>query len=104
MLIMPNSNVPAIAWDRAELAEMEEVVGLYGKTYHFWQVDRGDTLPLGPPQLMGSYTSAEVVPWEKIKDRDERYGVSTDEKREQRSGIENVSVHEDADQSWKSGK
>lgn len=27
-----------------------------GKTFHMWQYDRGDTLPLGPPQLMMSFT------------------------------------------------
>lgn len=34
-------------WEKVELAAMQEVMGLYGKTWHFWQVDRGDTLPLG---------------------------------------------------------
>jgi hypothetical protein len=29
----------------------------YGKTFHTWQVDRGDVLPLGPPQLMMSATA-----------------------------------------------
>jgi hypothetical protein len=26
---------------------MKGVVNLYGKTWHFWQVDKGDELPLG---------------------------------------------------------
>ncbi len=26
---------------------MNEVIGLYGKTWHFWQVDKGAQLPLG---------------------------------------------------------
>ncbi|RDL39566.1 uncharacterized protein BP5553_03906 [Venustampulla echinocandica] len=56
MLIMPNSNVPEALWEKAETAEMKEVKGLWGKTYHFWQVDRGDTLPLGKPELMMSAT------------------------------------------------
>ncbi|RQM07800.1 hypothetical protein DH86_00000670, partial [Scytalidium sp. 3C] len=71
MLIMPNSNVPDVAWNKAETAEMEEIVGLYGKTYHLWQVDRGDEVPLGVPQLMGSYTRHDQVPWGKVKERDE---------------------------------
>jgi len=101
MLIMPNSNVPAAVWDKAEQAEMEEIVGLYGKTYHFWQVDRGDKIPLGEPQLMASFTSDEQVPWDKVKDRDMRYGVDTTKKREQRQYITPVDVHPDADQCWK---
>lgn len=52
MLIMPNLYVPNAVWEIAETAEMKEVVGLYGKTYHFWQVDKGDTLPLEPTQLI----------------------------------------------------
>ena len=31
----------------AEAAEMSKLVDTYGKTWHTWQVDRGDTLPLG---------------------------------------------------------
>ena len=61
MLIMPNPNIPGKVWEFAETEEMKEVVGLYGKTYHFWQVDRGDTLPLGKPELMMSFTKDEQV-------------------------------------------
>jgi hypothetical protein len=61
MLIMPNSNVPNAVWEIAETEEMKEVIGLYGKTYHFWQVDRGDMLPLGKPELMMSFTRDEQV-------------------------------------------
>ena len=35
--------------DTAELVEMRKLVDTYGKTWHTWQVDRGDTLPLGEP-------------------------------------------------------
>jgi hypothetical protein len=61
MLIMPNPNVPNAVWEIAETEEMKEVIGLYGKTYHFWQVDNGDTLPLGKPELMMSFTKPEQV-------------------------------------------
>ncbi len=37
MLIMPNPNVPSAIWEIAEMEEMKEVVGLFGKTYHFWR-------------------------------------------------------------------
>ena len=35
-----------------ERTEMADLVDTYGKTIHTWQVDRGDTLPMGaPPDL-----------------------------------------------------
>lgn len=34
----------------------KQVATTYGKVFHFWQFDRGDTLPLGLPQLMMSFT------------------------------------------------
>ena len=34
-------------WEKTETAAMQEVVGLYGKTWHCWQIDRGDEIPLG---------------------------------------------------------
>jgi len=33
----------------AEDLEMKKLINTYGKTFHTWQVDRGDTLPLGNP-------------------------------------------------------
>jgi hypothetical protein len=61
MLIMPNPNVANAVWEVAETEEMKQVIGLYGKTYHFWQADRGDMLPLGKPELMMSFTKDEQV-------------------------------------------
>ena len=61
MLILPNPRVPDAVWEIAETEEMKSVIGLYGKTFHFWQVDRGDTLPLGMPELMMSFTKSEQV-------------------------------------------
>lgn len=58
---MPNPLIPEGVWEIAETAEMREVVGLYGKTFHFWQVDRGDKLPLGKPELMMSFTRDDQV-------------------------------------------
>ncbi|KAI9646551.1 hypothetical protein NHQ30_004546 [Ciborinia camelliae] len=101
MLILPNPSMPDAAWTRAETQEMQEIAGLYGKTFHFWQTDRGDELPVGRPVLMGSFTGEEQVPWEKVKERDERFGIDTEKKRDARKGIESVDVHEDADQAWK---
>lgn len=60
---MPNPTIPAAVWTMAETEEMKEIAGLYGKTFHFWQTDRGDELPLGMPMLMGSFTEDSQVCW-----------------------------------------
>ena len=96
MLIMPGpQGLPTGIWEEAETKEMEDVVGLYGKTYHFWQVDRGDKLPLGQPQLMMSFTEEEQCPGFKdmLGERDKRYGVSSQEKKEKREYIAEPEVH-----------
>lgn len=93
MLIMPGpAGVPTAGWEVAETKEMEEVIGLYGKTYHFWQVDRGDKLPLGGPELMGSFTSKEQLPEGLLAERDARYGISSEQKKEKRGYIEEPEV------------
>ena len=60
MFIMPYPNIPNVVWEIAEVEEMNEVIGLYGKTFHFWRVDRGDVLPLGKLELT-SFTRNEQV-------------------------------------------
>jgi hypothetical protein len=35
-----------------EVPLMNEIADTYGKTWIFWQTDRGDALPLGEPKLM----------------------------------------------------
>src|SRR3954454_11782789 len=64
MLVMPQPSiyVPQTAWEKAETAEMGEVIHLYGKVYHLWQVDKGHKLPLGKPELMTSITAASQIP------------------------------------------
>lgn len=60
MLIMPQPSlfVPQAAWEKAETAEMEDVIELYGKVYHLWQVDKGHKIPLGEPKLMTSFSES----------------------------------------------
>ncbi|KAJ5939062.1 Peptidase S26A signal peptidase I [Penicillium verhagenii] len=101
MLIMPAPAVmPTAVWEAAETSEMEDVAPIYGKTYHFWQVDRGDVVPMGPPQLMGSFTSHESVKQscpggldELLRERDERFGVDHKAKAKKREGIAEVEKH-----------
>ncbi|QQK44043.1 Peptidase S24/S26A/S26B [Penicillium digitatum] len=107
MLVMPApAGVPDAVWEAAETAEMHDVAPIYGKTYHFWQVDRGDPVPLGPPQLMGSFVSNESVKMAHpagldslLEDRNKRYGVDHRQKAKKREGIKPVEKHPDAD-SW----
>ena len=42
MLVMLSpAGVPNAVWEAAGMAEMRDVIPLYGKVYHFWQVDQG---------------------------------------------------------------
>ncbi|KAF2663650.1 DUF1264-domain-containing protein [Microthyrium microscopicum] len=104
MLIMPKpAAIPEIVWEAPEGKEMEDVVTWYGKVYHLWQVDRGDKVPLGEPQLMTSFTNDSHFPqFEKeLRDRDARFGSDFKVKKEARKGIEVPEIHGDADQAWK---
>ncbi|PSS18274.1 hypothetical protein M430DRAFT_58512 [Amorphotheca resinae ATCC 22711] len=40
---------------------MKWIINLYGKTWHFWEVDAGHEFPMGYPHLMGSVTRADQV-------------------------------------------
>ena len=94
MLIMPGPDgLPTGVWEQAETKEMEDVVGLYGKTYHFWQVDRGDELPLGGPELMMSFTQTPPGFTELVGDRDRRFQVDHKRKAEKRQYIEEPEIH-----------
>lgn len=96
MLILPGpEGLPQGVWEAAETKEMEQVVGLYGKTYHFWQVDRGDKLPLGQPQLMISFTeNAQLSGFkDKLIDRNERFSVDCEAKKAKRSYIAEPEIH-----------
>ncbi|KAK2597551.1 hypothetical protein N8I77_012330 [Diaporthe amygdali] len=106
MLVMPQPSalVPQAAWERAEAAEMEDVVELYGKVYHLWQVDKGHKIPLGEPKLMTSFTKPEQMPdFEKVVgERDARFaGVDWKRKKEIREYIKEPEIHPDADATWK---
>ncbi|KAJ4828830.1 Oil body-associated protein 1A [Turnera subulata] len=65
--------------------DLEKVAKTYGKTIHFWQVDKGDNLPLGLPQLMMSLTRDAQLYDELAQDVGKRYGVSFEKEREKRA-------------------
>ncbi|KAJ6508994.1 hypothetical protein C8R45DRAFT_969541 [Mycena sanguinolenta] len=98
MLIMPGPQILSSAWEVAETKEMEDVITLYGKTYHLWQTDRGDALPLGKPELMMSFTREGQFDFDKhVGDRDARFGVDYRTKKAAREEIEVPVIHPDAD-------
>lgn len=93
MLIMPQGILPEAAWEAVENKEMEQVVELYGKVYHLWQVDRGDKLPMGEPQLMTSYTKDGQLDFEEVRKRDKKFGVDYEKKKEGRQYIKDPEIH-----------
>ncbi|KAJ0489006.1 putative Oil body-associated protein [Helianthus annuus] len=44
-----------------ERKDLEKVAKTYGKTIHFWQVDRGDELPLGLPQGLTGFNEDKAM-------------------------------------------
>lgn len=98
VLIAPN--VPKIA----EHEVMKKLINTYGKTIHTWQIDRGDVLPLGEPQLMMSFTKPEQINWDLVNKRDELLGVSTVETKLNREDIEVPEIVSGADDWYHTGK
>lgn len=103
MLALPvPTGVPNAVWEVAETEEMKEVIELYGKVYHLWQVDKGHELPLGEPQLMTSYTAPGQIDFDTVvADRDKRFGLDSKVKAEKRKDIPEPKIHPDADAAWK---
>ncbi|XP_077212042.1 naphthalene 1,2-dioxygenase subunit alpha (DUF1264) [Tasmannia lanceolata] len=65
--------------------ELEKVCKTYGKVFHFWQVDKGDSLPLGLPQVMMAFTRDGQVSDHLLGDVEKRFDVSFKEEREKRA-------------------
>jgi len=84
--LVPKSMVPNAITDAAEQPAMLELQKTYGKTIHTWAHDKYPDLPLGPPNLMMSYTADGQVDEEMVADRDKRHGLSTKDKRKTREG------------------
>jgi Protein of unknown function (DUF1264) len=88
--------------DIAEHELMEKIAGTYGKTWHTWHTDEQLMLPTGTPMLMMGFTQDGQANERMVADRDARFGISSDEKRMQRSDIRYPLVDTDAD-SWQKG-
>ncbi|KAH9901003.1 DUF1264-domain-containing protein [Cubamyces lactineus] len=81
------SLVPGSAADVAEQPAMLELQKTYGKTIHTWAIDISPELPLGPPNLMVSYTAdGQGPPEHMVQKRDMEWAQDTAAKRELRKG------------------
>lgn len=105
MLVLPKPGFSGHdEWHAAETEAMKQVAGLYGKTWHTWQVDRGDEIPLGSPKLMGSLTREDQIDLDSaLEHRNKEHDVDHKHKakiREQ-AGVKGPGVHENADSWWK---
>ncbi|KAL3641656.1 Oil body-associated protein 1A [Castilleja foliolosa] len=65
--------------------DLEKVAKTYGKVIHFWQVDRGDKLPLGLPQIMMALTRDGQLYDNLAQDMEKRCNISFAEERENRA-------------------
>jgi uncharacterized protein DUF1264 len=77
--------------EAAEHALMSKKVNSYGKTWHVWKTDDkgkpADKLPLGMPHLAWSFShDGEITPG-MIETRDQRMGINSAKKREQRADL-----------------
>lgn len=88
--------------EAAEKELMKDLVGTYGKTWHTWQVDRGDKLPLGIPQLMMGFTAEGQADAALVTARDKGYEISSEEKKKDRADIPAPEILPGAD-GWRSG-
>jgi len=92
-------NVPTLV----EYQFMNQFANTYGKSFHFWHIDKGDQLPLGIPQLMMTFTEDDQINPELIKQRDEELRTSTNELKKSRITILPPIIDRNAD-CWKRGK
>jgi len=86
----------------AEKDLMKVLIGTYGKTWHTWQVDRGDKLPLGIPQLMMAFTKDGQLDPKIAAEREKLYATSVAAKKAARADIPDVRVDPGAD-AWQKG-
>lgn len=89
--------------DLAEKEVMKKLVTTYGKTWHTWQIDRGDKLPLGVPKLMMGFTADGQGDPKMIEARDKDQGTNTTKEKENRADIPTHDIAPGAD-AWEKGK
>ncbi len=87
----------------AEHALMSRLVGTYGKTWHTWHTDMDLELPLGVPHLMMAFTADGQADADMVRARDQRLGIDSNERREQRADIPAPAIDPAAD-AWQRGQ
>lgn len=88
--------------DPVEHTLMAELVSTYGKTWHTWHTDRHKSLPLGIPHSMMGFTQDGQMRPELLTERDKHFNISSDQKRQSRADIPDVSIAAGAD-AWERG-
>ncbi|XP_006858585.2 oil body-associated protein 1A isoform X2 [Amborella trichopoda] len=85
--------------------EMEKLCKSYGKAIHFWQIDKGDSLPLGPPSLMYALTTDGQLDTQLAREAEKRFGINLEEERKKREYMKGPDhgIHPLAN-GWSSGK
>lgn len=86
----------------AEKELMAEFAGTYGKTWTLWQVDRGDTLPLGLPKLMMGFRADGQAAPGLIAARDREQHVDTAKVKAERANLPVRPVAPGTD-AWRNG-
>jgi hypothetical protein len=89
--------------DAAEHELMEQLVSTYGKTIHTWHTDQDRELPVGSPMIMMGFTKDGQIKPELVKDRDQRFNISTSEKKANRNDINAPQIDPQAN-AWEKGE
>jgi len=79
---------------------MQDTANTYGKTFHTWEIDRGDKIPTGIPKLMMAFTEDKQLHQELLDKRDKKYGISTEKLKSSRKNLKINPVLSGSDQ-WK---
>jgi len=79
--------------DALERQLMGQKMNSYGKTWHVWMTGHegkpGDQLPLGPAHLAWSFNADGEIQPGMLERRDQKLGINTGEKRNQRADLKN---------------
>jgi hypothetical protein len=87
--------------DVAEHEFMEKLASTYGKTWHTEQPNMN--LPLGHPALMMGFTEEGQIKPTLVQDRDKRFNISTEDKKQNRVDIPKPQIQAGAD-AWQKGQ
>ncbi|KIK61730.1 hypothetical protein GYMLUDRAFT_243410 [Collybiopsis luxurians FD-317 M1] len=91
LTMIAKQGIPGGIDSALEMPALKDLHTTYGKTWHFWQIDKGHTLPLGLPNLMKSFNGPDDVKPEWIKEHEDRVGIKVQDKAEYRAKHLNTS-------------